>query len=411
MGAQHHHSSHDTFRQRVDQVRGRVDIVAVVGRVVKLGRGKAPRGKCPFHGSKSDSFTLYPDTGRARCWGCQWAGDVIKFVQDFYGLDFVEALRRLEEEGRLDDLREAPVRRAKRERQRRESEPVSSAVMGAWLWHHARSNPDAIRLYLRSRGVPERMLGDDRLSDIRFLADAPIAAWPTDRGPADVLQAPAMIALVRRPYPGRPGEWMPTGVHVTYLSPDLTGKMVRERRNGSLYPARKMMGSIAGGGVLLGQYDPDVALFPGEGIETVLSGMAIAGAPDSACGLATLSLGNLQGEPRTIRGALPLYEVRPDPDRSPALAFPHRGRVVGLVDADMAPLKGWQQPGTDRFQRPRIIERRGGPVVERIITTAERAEICGTLLVHAWRACGCRVAAVRPRMGRDFNDAAREVGA
>jgi DNA primase len=280
--------------------------------------------------------------------------------------------------------------------------------MGAWLWRRAKSNPDAIRTYLRGRNVPEAMLGDARLTDIRFLPEAPIAAWAVNRKPKDMPQAPAMVALVRRPYPGRPGEWMPIGVHVTYLSPDLTGKMERERRDGSHYPARKMLGGVAGGCVLLGRYDPAAPLFPGEGIETVLSGMALAGATDSAIGLAALSLNNLQGHPRTIRGALPLYDIQPDPERGPALAFAHAGVVVGLVDADMKPLVGWRQPGSDRLRRPRVIERRGGPVVERIVTTAERADLCGRLMVHAWRAQGCRVSAVRPRMGRDFNDAVRE---
>src|SRR3546814_9846869 len=97
--------------------------------------------------------------------------------------------------------------------------------------------------------------------------------------------------------------------------------MVRQRSDGSDYPARKMLGSMAGGCVLLpgagsaaASIDPFCPLFEGEGLETVLSGMGLAGAGASATGLAALSLDSLQGHARLIRGALPLFD--PEPDRS-----------------------------------------------------------------------------------------------
>ena len=373
----------------------------VVGRVVKLGRGKHPRGKCPFHGSKSDSFTVYD--ARAQCWGCDWSGDAIEFVRDFFGLGFVEALAKLEDDHGLDGLQAQPVRREKVERARPERATVDSWTMGRHIWKIGRADLDAIRVYLRARGVPEAMLGDARLGDIRFAARAPIAAWGEGGKPESVPNSPAMVALIRR----APG-WEPIGAHVTYLAPDLTSKMVRARRDGSLYPDRKMLGEAAGGGVLLGHYAPDVPLFVGEGLETTGSGMALAGAPPSACGLAVLSLNNLQGHAKLIKGALPLYDPQPDPERGRAVAFAHRGPVTGLIDADMKPLRGPRDRMTGEFRGVPVIEQRRAPVVRRTISTGERAAICAALFVHAWRAAGCTARAVRPRMGRDFNDAARE---
>jgi DNA primase len=175
-----------------------------------------------------------------------------------------------------------------------------------------------------------------------------------------------------------------------------------------------MLGGVGGGAVLfpgLGStveaMDAGAPLFVGEGLETVLSGMAIAGAGADACGLAVLSLGNLQGRPNLIRGALPLYDPRPDPDGLP-LAFRHGGRVVGLIDADMKPLKGLRDPRTGRINGMAVIERRGGPIVHRTVSSAERTSLCAALFVHAWRAKGSRAEARRPRMGQDFNDAIRE---
>lgn len=410
------------FSARVALVRERVDIGDVIGAAVKLrGRGNA-RGQCPFHGSKSDSLAVYGDKGRARCWGCGWTGDAIKFVQDFYGLDFKDALERLEADAGLSGLDAAPVHRARQPHQRRprEEEPVvDSATMGRWLWKHGLPELGRVRSYLRARGVPDALLGDHRLSDFRFVALGPIVPWKLSGKPSDVPQAPAMVALVRKR--DAIGHWQPIGVHVTWLNPACDGKMERQRPRGGAYPARKMLGPVGGGAVLLysrpsivAEIDPACALFVGEGIETVLSGMAMLGGGDDATGLAVLSLDNLQGHPRLIAGAIPLYDVRPDVERAPALAFDHMGPVTGLIDADMKPLRGPRDPRSGAFRDVPVIERRplkgNRPViVDRAITTAERTSICAQLFTHAWRAHGCSVRAERPRMGQDFNNAIQEV--
>lgn len=406
------------FRSRIEEVRERVDIVAVVGAAVKLRGGRNPRGRCPFHGSTSESLAVYPDRRAARCWGCGWSGDAISFVRDHYGIGFSEALQRLEQDCNLGGLTPSPPTREKpcRPGQRgQDAGPVDSRTMGRFVWRTARPDPPTVRRWFRARGVPETEMADPRLADIRFHAAAPIFAWPLrigERGPIDcrepprgVPTAPAIVALVRRPPADacEGGEWMPIGVHVTYLAPSLDAKMERRRNDGSLIDARKMLGRAAGGAVLLGRYAPDVPLYVGEGLETVLSGMAIDGAGASSVGLATLSLDNLQGHPLLWRkGVLPLFDVEPDPNRAAALAFPHDGPVSVLVDADMKPLRGPQGAGLP------VVERRGGPIVTRAISRGERAEICAQLTVKAWRRAGARdVGALRPRLGMDFNDAVR----
>lgn len=412
-----------SFQSRIDAVRDRADIVSVVGAAVVLRGGRNVRGKCPFHGSSSDSFAVYPDKGNARCWGCGWSGDVIRFVADHYGLGFTDALEQLESDHGLAGLSAAPVRREKQAimPQRQERARVSSSTMARYLWRSARPHPEAVRTYFRARGVPEAMLGDERFCDIRFHGLAPLTPWPVligKSGPVDYSappkgwpNAPAIVALVRRA-PHIAGEaWEPVGVHVTFLAPDLAGKMERRRGDGSLYPERKMLGRVAGGCVVLGRYAPDCPLFVGEGLETVLSGMALAGAGPEGCGLAVLSLDNLQGFPKLWKnGIWPLHDIRPDPERAPALAFAHDGPVIGLIDADMAPLRGPQDRATGKRLGLPLVERRGGPIVQRAITTAERAAICAELFVKSWRGAGTRrVAALRPRMGQDCNDAVRQL--
>lgn len=409
----------EAFRARLAAVRDRVDIAGVIGRAIKLGRGDK-RARCPFHQSKSESLAIYSEGrngggGFAKCWGCDWSGDAIAFVRDYYGLTFMEALERLESDAGLEGRAAAPVRREKQERPVRANsgqgrEVVDSLTMGRWIWKHAaKVNPAKVRIYFLARGVPAAMLTDERLADIRFAKAAPIAAWPENRSPRKMPQAPAIVALVRRP-----PDWRPCGVHVTYLADTLDAKMVRQRGDGSEYPARKMLGPVGGGAVVLpgvgsrvDALDPMAPLYVGEGNETVLSGMAIAGAGEDACGLAALSLNNLQGRPLLVRGAVPLYDPRPDPEGLP-IAFRHGGAVVGLIDADMRPLRGPIDPQSGAYRGMAVIERKGGPVVHRTISSGERTALCGALFVQAWRAAGSRARAMRPRMGQDFNDAVRE---
>lgn len=425
------------WQARLDAVRERVDIAAAVRTAgVKLRGGCNLRGQCPFHGSKSDSFAVYPtgdrrqNGGYAKCWGCDWSGCVIRFTADTYGLGFKEALERLEGELGVEGLAAAPRRTEKQARATPQRELIDSAAMGRFIWRTATRRPDAVRAYLTgpARRVPAAVLTDDRLLDIRFHGLAPIVPWEVGLGgpPTSIPKAPALCALIRRPVL-QDGllRFVPIGVHVTWLSPSLDGKMDRRRGDGSVYPARKMLGESLGGGVILGPrreiegsvdvtIDGAVALYAGEGIETAFSGMALAGAGSSAIGLATLSLTNLQGTPLLRRGGVwTLFDIRQDPERAAAVAFPHLGAVTGLIDADMAPLRGTRDRDGNWSGLP-VVERQGGPIVRREITGAERAQICAELFVRAWRGAGCpRVPRpLRPRMGLDCSDALKEaVGA
>lgn len=406
-----------TFRQRAHEVAARVDLVALIGKAVPLSRGKRPRGKCPFHGSSSDSFSVNPDKGYAHCFGCQWHGDAIKFLVDHEGLTPLAALEQLECAHGIDALTfngAPPVSRERKPTTRPtyddgRGDRVDAIVLGRHIW--AKAGPIArtrALKYLKERRVPVELLTAERSTDLRFCASAPIMPWCVGEDPARVPHAPALVALMRRRTIAEDGvvSWEPVGVHVTWLSPDGSTKMVRARRNGSLYPARKMLGPAGGAAVVLGSVNAlmtaNPPLFVGEGNETVLSGMALCNAPVDAIGIATLSLDNLQGGEILWKNSVrPLFDVQGDPARPP-VCFQHDGPVTGLIDADMKPLRGVRDAGVP------IVEVRGGPIVNRALSTAERAQVCAVLFVQAWRRAGCaQVTAMRPRMGHDFNDEIR----
>ena len=65
------------------ELRNRADIENTISSYVNLKRaGRISKGLCPFHGEKTASFTVYPDTQSYYCFGCGSGGDVITFIKN-----------------------------------------------------------------------------------------------------------------------------------------------------------------------------------------------------------------------------------------------------------------------------------------------------------------------------------------
>ncbi|MCS6863033.1 MAG: DNA primase, partial [Abditibacteriales bacterium] len=82
----------------VEEIRARVDLVEVVSDYVALTQaGSRWKGLCPFHQEKTPSFTVNPQMGIFKCFGCGASGDAFKFLMQMESLTFPEALKRLAE--------------------------------------------------------------------------------------------------------------------------------------------------------------------------------------------------------------------------------------------------------------------------------------------------------------------------
>lgn len=80
----------------IDELKLQVNIVDVVGREVNLKKAGANyKGLCPFHSEKTPSFMVNEEKQIFNCFGCGEKGDVIKFVQSYYKLPFMEAVEKL----------------------------------------------------------------------------------------------------------------------------------------------------------------------------------------------------------------------------------------------------------------------------------------------------------------------------
>ncbi len=80
----------------LEEIRGRTDLVQLVGRRVKLVRkGRVMWGCCPFHQEKSPSFKVENERKLYKCFGCGKGGDAFKWLIETEGLSFPEAVEKL----------------------------------------------------------------------------------------------------------------------------------------------------------------------------------------------------------------------------------------------------------------------------------------------------------------------------
>ena len=138
----------------IERVRAATSIVEVVQQSVALRRvGRNWVGLCPFHAEKSGSFNVREDTGRYKCFGCQAAGDVFKFVQEIDHVDFGQAVEKLASRSGITLHYTTGGEGKDRQRRKKLVEALDAAVE----WYHQRllTSPDAraARDYLRQRGL------------------------------------------------------------------------------------------------------------------------------------------------------------------------------------------------------------------------------------------------------------------
>ncbi|MGH2504532.1 MAG: CHC2 zinc finger domain-containing protein, partial [Ktedonobacterales bacterium] len=73
-----------------------LEAVAAQYQLTLVASGARLVARCPFHEETHPSFTIFPESQRWWCFGCQRGGDVIEFVRLLEGIGFREAVERLE---------------------------------------------------------------------------------------------------------------------------------------------------------------------------------------------------------------------------------------------------------------------------------------------------------------------------
>ncbi len=142
--------------ETIQQVIAATDIVALVGRSVKLRKaGTNFVGLCPFHNEKSPSFNVSPSRNTYHCFGCGAGGTAIRFVMEHDSLSFVEAVKRLADAAGIRIEEEVWDANAEAEAKHRSLLLRAHREIAEWfhqlLMKHKIAAP--ARDYLKSRGI------------------------------------------------------------------------------------------------------------------------------------------------------------------------------------------------------------------------------------------------------------------
>jgi DNA primase len=149
------------FREFIDKVLSRVDIVNVISRYLPLKKkGKTYWGCCPFHHEKEPSFAVNEAGQYYHCFGCHESGNAISFVQKTESVDFMDALRIVAEMARL----EVPQFKHSGDKtvidKKKKDRLLSLLRVAGRHYYDNLSRPDAesAREYIRLRGLSESIV-------------------------------------------------------------------------------------------------------------------------------------------------------------------------------------------------------------------------------------------------------------
>ena len=138
----------------IEEIKDRCNIVDVIGRVVNLKKaGINYKGLCPFHNEKTPSFVVSETKQRYTCFGCNKHGDVISFMQEYYNMDFMQALEKLADEVGLE------VKKVSRPGGEKKDELFEINRQAARFFYKAlREKPNPGLPYMRERGLDDETL-------------------------------------------------------------------------------------------------------------------------------------------------------------------------------------------------------------------------------------------------------------
>ena len=83
----------------IEQLNAEADLVEIIGKHTTLKpAGREFKGCCPFHGEKTPSFYVNPQTNLYYCFGCHAKGNAITFLKEFERMNFIESVKYLSEQ-------------------------------------------------------------------------------------------------------------------------------------------------------------------------------------------------------------------------------------------------------------------------------------------------------------------------
>ncbi|MDR2431143.1 MAG: DNA primase [Candidatus Margulisbacteria bacterium] len=172
----------------IEEIKLKSDLVGIIGRYVPLKkRGRNYLGLCPFHKEKTPSFTVSPEKGIYRCFGCGKSGNIFSFIREVEQVDFVQAVKILGEQ--------CGVEIAEIKNERYEQNEILHQINAAAAQFFARqlaASPEAKQYVQARRLTPETV----RALELGFAPDSWSALYDelkTKFNPAKITEAGLII--------------------------------------------------------------------------------------------------------------------------------------------------------------------------------------------------------------------------
>ena len=150
----------NTLEELIAQIKDRLDIVEVVSeRVILKKNGGHFWGLCPFHKEKTPSFSVNPNLGIYKCFGCGEGGDALTFIMKTQNKEFIEVIRELAERFGL----EMPKNYVKGESKGQKDEMIKACTKAAEFYNLRLlkdKEPETTKVmeYLSGRGITKDII-------------------------------------------------------------------------------------------------------------------------------------------------------------------------------------------------------------------------------------------------------------
>lgn len=147
-------------RSFIESLLSRADVVQVINQRVPLKKaGTSYKACCPFHDEKSPSFNVSQTKQFYHCFGCGASGDALKFLMEYDGLSFVEAVESLAAQYGMDVPREqlSPAKqKAQQVKQQQQRDLYDVMHLAAKFYRHQlrdHAGSSDAKAYLKARGL------------------------------------------------------------------------------------------------------------------------------------------------------------------------------------------------------------------------------------------------------------------
>lgn len=154
-------------RPFIEDLLARADVVEIINQRVALKKaGATYKACCPFHDEKTPSFNVNPQKQFYHCFGCGASGDALKFLMEYDGLSFVEAVETLAAQYGMQvpyEQKSPQQQKQQQAQQRKQANLYDVMLMAAKFFRHQlRDHPssDKAKQYLKARGLSPEVAKD-----------------------------------------------------------------------------------------------------------------------------------------------------------------------------------------------------------------------------------------------------------